>query len=35
MLIVAAGSFAFSFSKNNKVRLPMLAVAVVALAVYP
>ncbi len=34
MLIVAAGSFAFSFSKNNKVRLPMLAVAVVALAVY-
>ena len=34
MLIVAAGAFAFSFSKNKAVKLPSLIIAIVALVVY-
>ena len=34
MLIVAAGSFAFSFSKNKAIKVPALIVAIVALIVY-
>lgn len=34
MLVVAVGSFAFSFSKEKSVKIPSLAVAIIALAVY-
>ncbi len=34
MLIVAIGSFAFSFSKNRTVKVPALLIAVVSLVVY-
>ena len=34
MLIVAVGSFAFSFSKDKKIKIPALTVGVVALVVY-
>ena len=34
MLIVAAGAFAFSFTKNKAVKLPSLIIAIVALVVY-
>ncbi len=34
MLIVAIGSFAFSFSKENRIKVPALTVAVISLVVY-
>ncbi len=34
MLIVAIGSFAFSFSKDKKIKLPAVSVAIVALVIY-
>lgn len=34
MLIVAIGSFAFSFSKDKKIKIPAVSVAIVALVVY-
>lgn len=34
MLIVAAGAFGFSFSKNKKVKMPSLIIAVIALITY-
>lgn len=34
MLVVAVGSFAFSFSKEKSVKIPSLAVAIIALVVY-
>ena len=34
MLIVAVGSFAFSFSKDKKIKLPAVSVAIVALVIY-
>lgn len=34
MLIVAIGSFAFSFSKNKRIKYPAVSIAIVALIVY-